>query len=94
MLVPTEGAAIAAAERALDKGFGKKPTLMREGATWEFTVPPALAYGAKGLPGSVPPNAVLVFDIPLPRPGLYAFEISLDGELGSRVPLTAAQVEN
>ena len=39
-------------------------------------------------------GAVLVFDIPLPRPGLYAFEISLDGELGSRVPLTAAQVEN
>jgi hypothetical protein len=37
---------------------------------------------------------VLVFDIPLPRPGLYAFEISLDGELGSRVPLTAAQVES
>ena len=35
-------------------------------------------------------GAVLVFDIPLPRPGQYAFEITLDGELASRVPLTAA----
>jgi hypothetical protein len=37
-------------------------------------------------------GAVLVFDIPLPRPGQYAFEITLDGELASRVPLTAAVV--
>ncbi len=35
-------------------------------------------------------GAVLVFDIPLPRPGLYAFEITLDGESSTRVPLTAA----
>ena len=28
---------------------------------------------------------MLVFDVPLPRPGQYAFEISLDGELASRV---------
>ncbi|HEU5169197.1 MAG TPA: hypothetical protein VFU46_01595 [Gemmatimonadales bacterium] len=34
-------------------------------------------------------GAVLVFDIPLPRPGLYAFEIGLDGEPALRVPLTA-----
>jgi hypothetical protein len=37
-------------------------------------------------------GAVLVFDIPLPHPGQYAFEITLDGELASRVPLTAAVV--
>jgi hypothetical protein len=37
-------------------------------------------------------GAVLVFDIPLPRPGQYAFEITLDGDLASRVPLTAAVV--
>jgi hypothetical protein len=37
-------------------------------------------------------GAVLVFDIPLPRPGQYAFEITLDGQLASRVPLTAAVV--
>jgi len=38
-------------------------------------------------------GAVLVFDVPLPRPGQFAFEISLDGELATRVPLTAAQLE-
>jgi hypothetical protein len=38
-------------------------------------------------------GAVLVFDVPLPRAGQYAFEISLDGQLETRVPLTAAPVE-
>jgi len=36
-------------------------------------------------------GAVLVFDLPLPRPGTYAFEISLDEEVEYRVPLTVAQ---
>src|SRR4051812_40567241 len=34
-------------------------------------------------------GAVLVSDVPLPRPGQYAFEISLDGEKASRVALSA-----
>jgi hypothetical protein len=34
-------------------------------------------------------GAVLVFDVPLPHPGLYAFEIVIDGEPATRVPLTA-----
>jgi hypothetical protein len=38
-------------------------------------------------------GAVLVFDIPLPRPGSYAFEISLDGEVSARVPLTAGYAQ-
>ncbi|HEX5631924.1 MAG TPA: hypothetical protein VFX50_01810, partial [Gemmatimonadales bacterium] len=33
--------------------------------------------------------AVLVFDLPLPRPGVYQFEILLDGEAQPRVPLSA-----
>ena len=33
--------------------------------------------------------AVLVFDIPLPRPGHYAFEITLDEAALARVPLAA-----
>ena len=37
-------------------------------------------------------GAVLVFDVPLPHPGAYAFEISMDGGQVSRVPLTAAQI--
>jgi hypothetical protein len=37
-------------------------------------------------------GAVLVFDLPLPAPGHYAFEISLDGSESYRVPLSAAQL--
>jgi hypothetical protein len=37
-------------------------------------------------------GAVLVFDLPLPRPGAYAFEISLDGGDEYRVPLTVSQI--
>ena len=35
-------------------------------------------------------GAVLVFDVPFPRAGTYAFEISLDGGDTTRVPLSAA----
>ena len=37
-------------------------------------------------------GAVLVFDVPLPRPGQYAFEISVDDGAASRVGLTVSQV--
>ncbi|MEO8032437.1 MAG: hypothetical protein ABJC74_14145 [Gemmatimonadota bacterium] len=37
-------------------------------------------------------SAVLVFDIPLPRPGSYAFELKLDDGQQLRVGLTAAAV--
>lgn len=33
-------------------------------------------------------GAVLVFDLPLPRAGVYAFEISLDADQEYRVPLS------
>jgi hypothetical protein len=36
-------------------------------------------------------GAVLVFDVPLPKPGAYAFEITLEGEGVTRVPLTAGR---
>lgn len=37
-------------------------------------------------------SAVLVFDIPLPRPGAYAFALRLDDGQQLRVPLTAASM--
>jgi hypothetical protein len=37
-------------------------------------------------------SAVLVFDIPLPRPGAYAFELKLDDGQEVRVALTAASL--
>lgn len=51
--------------------------------TVQFGEPPAGVMDVEA-------GAVLVFDVPLPHPGRFAFEISLDGEAMTRVPLTAA----
>jgi hypothetical protein len=50
--------------------------------TVQFGEPPAGVVDVEA-------GAVLVFDVPLPRPGQYAFEISLDGEPAHRVALSA-----
>ena len=39
--------------------------LMQEGAKWQLFVPPHLGYGAQGNPPTIPPNAVLIFEIEL-----------------------------
>jgi hypothetical protein len=54
--------------------------------TVQFGEPPAGVVDVEA-------GAVLVFDVPLPRPGAYAFEISLDGEVATRVPLTAGYAQ-
>src|SRR5215218_11110229 len=54
--------------------------------TVQFGEPPAGVVDVEA-------GAVLVFGVPLPRPGQYAFEISLDGELSARVPLTAGYAQ-
>jgi len=54
--------------------------------TVQFGEPPAGVVDVEA-------GAVLVFDIPLPRPGQYAFEITLDGQVATRVPLTAGSVQ-
>jgi FKBP-type peptidyl-prolyl cis-trans isomerase len=38
---------------------------MKVGGRRELIVPAALAYGAKGVPGRVPPNEALVFVVDL-----------------------------
>lgn len=48
----------------LIQGWKKGLPLIKEGGKIKLIVPPSLAYGAAGY-GSVPPNAVLVFDIEL-----------------------------
>lgn len=37
-------------------------------------------------------GAVLVFDVPFPRPGIYAFEIAVHSGVLVRVPLSASQL--
>jgi hypothetical protein len=54
--------------------------------TVQFGEPPAGVVDVQA-------GAVLVFDVPLPQPGGYAFEITLDGQPATRVSLTAGAVQ-
>jgi hypothetical protein len=54
--------------------------------TVQFGEPPAGVVDVEA-------GAVLVFDVPLPHPGQFAFEITLDGQPTTRVPLTAGYAQ-
>ena len=47
------------------KGWREGVPMMNVGETWELYLPPELAYGSRGLSGSVAPNSVLVSQITL-----------------------------
>jgi|ERR1043165_770514 FKBP-type peptidyl-prolyl cis-trans isomerase len=53
-------------------GFTEALLLMNEGGRYRFRIPPALAYGAAGRPGTVPPDAELDFTLTLIRVGRVA----------------------
>lgn len=53
-------------------GFTEALLLMNQGGEYRFRLPPALAYGARGSPGAVPPNAELIFTVTLLRVGRAA----------------------
>ncbi|CAI2385219.1 unnamed protein product [Moneuplotes crassus] len=44
-----------------DKGI----SLMKRGEVARLTCPPEMAYGRRGVPGAIPPNATLIFDVEL-----------------------------
>ncbi len=46
-------------------GWTEGLQLMNKGAQYRFYIPSEMAYGAQGIPGTIPPNTPLIFEVEL-----------------------------
>ena len=60
-----ENARAPLAVNAVVPGFSEGLKLMQRGGSYRMCIPPALAYGAQGVPGHIPPNATISFAVDL-----------------------------
>ena len=57
-------------------GWSEGLQQMKPGGQYRLVIPSALGYGAEGVPGAIPPNAILIFEVEL-----LAFQRASDGAM-------------